>query len=197
MKKRIIGIDIDGVITDEYSSYNRNIWHHYLCDYIGKEINRKENIYNIYEAYDLPKKLLDEFLENSLKDIYIDLTPNQGVKKVLDDLKKEDFTIILITARDEKYRKITENWLNKYEIPYDKLIHRINKVPCAKEENIQMFIEDDQNNAESFLNNGIGIILFDKKHNRDTKEIKNKYRVENWKQAEVLIYRYFGLEMVV
>ena len=197
MKKRIIGIDIDGVITDEYSSYNRNIWHHYLCNYIGEEIKRKENIYNIYDAYDLPKKILDEFLENSLKDIYIDLTPNQGVKGVLDDLKKHNFTIILITARDEKYRKITEDWLDKYEIVYDKLIHKINKVPCAKEKNIQLFIEDDQNNAESFLNNGIGIILFDKEHNRDSEEIKNKYRVENWKQAEELIYRYFDLEMVV
>jgi uncharacterized HAD superfamily protein len=119
LKKRIIGIDIDGVITDEYSLYNRNIWHHYLCNYIGKEIKRKENIYNIYEAYDLPKEVLDNFLKNSLKDIYIDLIPNKGVKDVLEDLKKNDFTIILITAREEKYRKITENWLDKYDIVYD------------------------------------------------------------------------------
>jgi len=70
-------------------------------------------------------------------------------------------------------------------------------IRVAKEKNIQLFIEDDQNNAESFLNNGIGIILFDKEHNRDSEEIKNKYRVENWKQAEELIYRYFDLEMVV
>ncbi|MDZ7672564.1 MAG: hypothetical protein U5K53_07020 [Halanaerobiales bacterium] len=197
MKKRIIGIDIDGVITDEYSLYNRNIWHHYLCNYIGKEIKRKDNIYNIYEAYDLPKEVLDNFLKNSLKDIYIDLIPNKGVKDVLEDLKKNDFTIILITAREEKYRKITEDWLDKYGIVYDKLIHRVNKVPCAKDEEIQLFIEDDQNNAESFLNNGIGIILFDKKHNRDSKDIKNKYRVNNWQEAKKLIYNFFNIEMVV
>jgi hypothetical protein len=197
LKKRIIGIDIDGVITDEYSLYNRNIWHHYLCNYIGKEIKRKENIYNIYEAYDLPKEVLDNFLKNSLKDIYIDLIPNKGVKDVLEDLKKNDFTIILITAREEKYRKITENWLDKYDIVYDKLIHRVNKVPCAKDEDIQLFIEDDQDNAESFLNNGIGIILFDKKHNRDSKDIKNKYRVNNWQEAKKLIYNFFNIEMVV
>ncbi|MGM0446069.1 MAG: 5' nucleotidase, NT5C type [Bacillota bacterium] len=197
MKKRIIGIDIDGVITDENGLYNRNIWHHYLCNYIGKELKRKENIYNIYEAYDLSKEVLDNFLKEKLKDIYIDLLPNEGVKEVLEDLKENDFTIVLITARDEKYREITETWLNKYGIVYDKLIHRVNKVPCAKNEDIQLFIEDDQNNAESFLNNGIGVILFDKKHNRDSKDIKNKYRVNNWQEAEELIYDFFDIEMVI
>jgi uncharacterized HAD superfamily protein len=77
------------------------------------------------------------------------------------------------------------------------LIHRVNKVPCAKDEDIQLFIEDDQDNAESFLNNGIGIILFDKKHNRDSKDIKNKYRVNNWQEAKKLIYNFFNIEMVV
>ncbi|MFW5889312.1 MAG: 5' nucleotidase, NT5C type [Bacillota bacterium] len=197
MGEKIIGIDIDGVITDENSLYNRNIWHHYLCNYIGKEIKRKENIYNMYEAYDLPKKVLDNFLKDNLEKIYFELIPAKNAKEVLNELKEKDFTIILITARDKKYRKITEDWLDKYDIAYDKLIHRVNKIPCAKEENIQLFLEDYQKNAELFLNNDIEVILFDKKHNRESKDIKNKYRVKNWMQAKSLIYKFFEIGLVL
>ena len=194
MKQRIIGIDIDGVITDEHSGYNINIWHHYLCDYLGKEVEKKEDIYNIYEAYDLEKEVIDSFLDNNLNNIYKDLIPSNGVQKILEDLNEKDFEIILITAREEKFRAVTKKWLKKYNIIYDKLIHQVDKVPPAKQEDIELFIEDDQNNAEEFKKNGIEVILFDKMHNRDTSLIQDENRVYTWKQVENLIYEYYNIK---
>lgn len=194
LKKKIIGIDIDGVITDEHRRYNRNIWHHFLCEYLGKEVEKKEDIYNIYKAYDLEKEVIDNFLEKKIDNIYEELIPSKGVQRILKDLKKKTFKIILITARQEKYKSVTEKWLKKYNIVYDKLIHRVDKVPSAKKENIELFIEDDKNNAEDFKKNGIEVILFDKKHNRETAIIEDEKRVYTWEQVEDIIYEYFNIK---
>ena len=194
MIERIIGIDIDGVITDETGRYQRNIWHHYLCDFLGKEVNKQEDIYNIYHAYDIDKSVIDKFLKNNLTNIYEDLIPLEGVQEVLRDLKEKNFKIVLITAREEKYREVTKRWLSYYNISYDKLVHREDKVPYAKKEGIKLFIEDDQGNAEEFKKNGIDVILFDKKHNRDTDIINDEFRVDNWKQAKDIIYKHFDLK---
>lgn len=59
---RIIGIDIDGVITDE-THINENIWHNALCNYLGYEIPRVKDSYYFDEAYDLPGEIIIDFLE--------------------------------------------------------------------------------------------------------------------------------------
>lgn len=192
--ERIVGIDIDGVITDETGGYERNIWHHYLCDYLGKEVNKKEDIYNIYHAYDIEKSVIDNFLKNNLENIYKDLIPLKGAQKVLKNLKNKKFDIILISAREEKYREVTSRWLSYYNIKYDKLVLSKDKVPYAKKEGIELFIEDDQSNAEDFKKNGIDVILFDKKHNRNTSIIEDEFRANNWHDAKEIIYEYFDLE---
>ncbi len=194
MKGKIIGVDIDGVITDEQGNFNRNIWHHYLCEYLGEEIDKKEEIYNIYNAYDLKKEVIDDFLKSSLEKIYNDLIPLKDVEKTLREFKGKKFKIILITAREEKFRNITEKWLDKYNIVYDKLVHQKDKVPCAKKENIELFIEDDQNNAEDFKINGIEVILFDKKHNRESAIIEEENRVYDWEQVKKIVYNHFNIE---
>ena len=61
---------------------------------------------------------------NALKEI----EPKFNVKEMLTNLRKEGHKIIFITIRNDKecaekneaYR-ITSEWLNKYEIPYDEL----------------------------------------------------------------------------
>lgn len=41
---------------------------------------------------------------------------------------QQGFTVILLTGRTQMYRKLTEMWLLKYDLPYDLLIMRPNKV---------------------------------------------------------------------
>ncbi len=51
---------------------------------------------------------------------------NQEVKKLLKLIKKEDY-VILLTARDKKYKKFTEESLKKFKIKYDKIIFNLPK----------------------------------------------------------------------
>lgn len=48
-------------------------------------------------------------------------TLNEWCKNIIDQFKS-NYAIILLTGRQEKARKITENWLKKYDISYDLLI---------------------------------------------------------------------------
>lgn len=197
MKQKRLGVDIDGVITEEELGFNKNIWHHYLCDYLGREVKKRDDIYNIYKAYNLSKDTIDNFLIENLNDIYNDLIPANNCSEILSELEEQGFDIIIITAREEKYKSITEQWLKKYNINYSKLIHEKEKVPIAKEEGIKLFIEDDKDNAEKMYQNGIDVILFDKLHNKNTTLIKEDWRVENWVQAREIIYSYFKLTSLI
>jgi len=39
-------------------------------------------------------------------------------------LHEKDFSIVLLTGRDDQYRELTLNWLSENKIPYDKLYMR-------------------------------------------------------------------------
>lgn len=48
----------------------------------------------------------------------------EGAIEFLDKIQKEDM-IIILTSREEKYRKITESFLNKHSIRYDTIIFEV------------------------------------------------------------------------
>ena len=54
---------------------------------------------------------------------YIRKIPVVGARRVLNALKKDGWIIIIYTSRIECDKKITEEWLGKYEIPYDLIIY--------------------------------------------------------------------------
>lgn len=187
-----IGIDIDGVITDEGDDEN-NIWHNSLCDYFGEELERKNDVFDFTRAYELTEKKIDEFISDNIKDIYKRVNPAFKVKEVLGKLSKLDFEIILITARNNKFRKLTENWLRKHSIPYNELIHEENKAPLAKKIKIDIFIEDNKDNIIQLNKYGIAVIIMDRYHNRQIQADKNIFRAYNWKDIEKYIFKYFSL----
>ena len=53
---------------------------------------------------------------------YMTVEPFIGAKDVINTLKNAGHTIIIHTARDEKWKSITEFWLQDRGIPYDELI---------------------------------------------------------------------------
>ncbi len=190
--KKIIGIDIDGVLTHEKENGN-NIWQMKLAEYLDKDITRSKDEYNFKKAFNLTDRELEGFIDKHLANIYKNLKPAPGALDTLLKLRKLDFKIILITAREKEYKKITENWLVKYNIPYDSLYHEDNKAPLALDNNIQLFIEDNKNNALQLLKNNIPVILINKYHNQNIKEKENIYRVNNWQQIANIICELYDI----
>jgi acid phosphatase class B len=50
--------------------------------------------------------------------------PNWPMIDLAKKYKKDGFEIIILTGRPESVEKVTEEWLKKYEIEYDRLIMR-------------------------------------------------------------------------
>lgn len=50
--------------------------------------------------------------------------PNLHVLEMAKDLEGTDVKVVIVTAREERYRALTERWLNKHGVEYDELITR-------------------------------------------------------------------------
>ena len=189
---KILGIDIDGVITNEGNA-NNNIWHNALCEHFSKNLNREKNVYDFMDAYGLSEREMNEFINENIENIYAKVKPYSEAKKTISNLIEKGFKIHLITARHEEYRSITENWLTKHSIPYHSLNHEDDKAPLAVEKNIELFIEDNYNNAFDIANQNIKVLLVNKYHNLNKELIKNIQRVKDWHDIKSQLKNIYSL----
>ena len=66
---------------------------------------------------------IDGILTNEIEGFdYPKRTPNKYSIDILKNYKERGFKIILHTARYEEDFDVTKDWLNRYEVPYDKLV---------------------------------------------------------------------------
>ncbi len=86
---------------------------------------------------------------NTLKEFLREATPKQYVAETIKKLKEEEGNnIYIITARYEQdgiesVEGLTEEWLKKNKIEYDRLlINSSDKLKIAREYNIDVFIDD-------------------------------------------------------
>ncbi len=92
---------------------------------------------------------------------------NKDMVQMLRKWKDSQDKIILISARPERLRRLTESWLKKHNIPYDQLFliglekgvkHR--KLKVIKEQKTKMFIEDNQEIIEHLVVNEVNVLDF-------------------------------------
>lgn len=193
MSKKIIGVDIDGVITDE-SHPNDNIWHHELCQYLGKNVKRIRDSFHLDQAYDLPLGVINAFLEQELIKIYNKVIPLTGAVETLQELAEQGFKVILITARHEEHRQVTEEWLHRHQVPYSALFHDDDKAHRAVQRKIKLFIEDNAHNAQQLSEKNIPVLLMNKYHNKYLPENEKIIRVDTWSKIREFIFSYFDLK---
>ena len=182
------GIDIDGVLTDEGPDYN-SIWQQKMNEFFDREITLQEYTYDLRKAFAINDQELNNFIQNKIEEIYSNVKAVDKARKILTELEQQGHRLILITARDEKHRPLTENWLKKNNIPYHELHHEEEKAPLAVEKNISLFIDDRKKNAFEIAAENIPVILISKYHNNDFNENKNITKVNNWDEIKkILIY---------
>lgn len=175
------GIDIDGVITDEGPDHN-SIWQKKMNEFFERKIKLEEYTYDLRQAFNINDKELNDFIQAKIEDVYSSVKPVEKAKETIKKLYDSGHTIILITARDQKHRALTEDWLKKNNIPYHELHHNDNKAPLAAEKNISLFIDDRKENAFEIAAKDIPVILVNKYHNYDFKGSEKITKVQNWSE---------------
>lgn len=188
-----IGIDIDNTLTKVQDKLNKAAFDYAIS--LGKKIdnydNPLEDIKNNGDTYKKKFQFTYEELKYFLKEIQEEITnnalPRENVKNVIDKLKEDGHEIYIVTARDSEFHddpyKLSKEWLDKNSIYYDKLIvNAREKSSVCKDENIDLFIDDQLNNCLSVTNVGIKTIMItDKIYNYN--EIT---QLQNWNE----IYNY-------
>lgn len=176
----VIGIDIDNTITNTYLTTQK-----YLSIY--------DNTYT--DWHNLPEERKTEFLNLYIENIMTECSLKDYVKEALEYFKQNNYKIILITARNNKYspkvKTITTNYLAKYNLPYDKIIfddeEQENKGLSANQEHVSLFIDDKETNLDNIAKYNIECLLFDnQKHPQNCSKYKT---FSNWRDIIEYIKR--------
>ena len=182
-----IGIDIDGVLTDmerEITDYATK-----MC--VEEQIPIKVDSTQYYESdsFDWNQEQVDKFWYKYLVPYVKEANSRKYAKEIIQELRKEENKIYIITARDEsgmpeeyygKMQQLTKEWLNKHEIEYDKLIFAKDKEKLQKciENNVEIMIEDSPNNIKD-ISTKIKVIKFDCQYNKNVQN-KNIITAYSW-----------------
>lgn len=177
-----IGLDIDDTICDTHQVLIKYA-NKYSKEVLHKELSRYDSN-NFMEVLDCSfgemVRYYDMYYTIALKEIM----PKYYAKEVLEELIKEGHEIVFITIRNDKEckgsaKEITEEWLAKYEIPYNELYTEIfDKKKCCQENNIDVFVDDSEKNCIQVSELGIKTYLANAIFNLNFED-KNIERVEN------------------
>ncbi len=130
----ILGIDIDDTITC-------------TTETIKKYLKKKYPEYDEYKK--LPRKEYIRFLKRNMKEMRSEYKLKEGVKEAFDYFHKNDFRIIIITARNNKYYRgsklDTIKYLSDHGLVCDKIFfNKPKKGKTAFKEHVDLFIDDKE-----------------------------------------------------
>lgn len=148
-----IGIDIDGVLTDE---------HRFIIDYGTKYLNDEgirytfhQDIYDSPNSFEITKDQYDAFWRKYLVYYSENSLIRPFASEVIQKLKQENNEIYIITSRSfttyeneyqQKMQNIVKKWLAKNNILYDEILFSTNKAEIVKKMNIDVMVEDKPEN---------------------------------------------------
>ena len=171
-----IGIDIDDTICCSIENMLP-----YICKFYNLDYELEKSKCLGYEEY----CVLPNYREFAVS-TYDDVMPNAKLKDkanyYINKLSELGHEIIFITARSEygfkDAYKTSREYLEKYNIHYDKLIVGAHeKGSVCRNENIEIFIDDNLRNCSSVRKENIKVWLFDNAFNRND---NNFERVKDW-----------------
>lgn len=170
-----IGIDIDGVLTDlERATIDFGTK---MCIEQNWPITMDLSKYWEVEAFGWTSEQADKFWNKYLVEYVTQSPARRFAKEIISKLREEGNNIYIITARDEsgmppeyygKMQQLTREWLERYEIEYDKLIFAKDseKMERCLENNVDIMIEDSPRNIRN-ISSKVKVIKFDCQYNKD------------------------------
>ena len=180
-----IGIDIDNVL----SNFNEVL----LKDYINHDKKLRNNGIvntNVYvrKMFDWSEDEEKKYYKENIERLASLFEPIKDCSKYIKKLRDNGNFICIISGRDNgEYSNpynMTINWLNKYDIEYDKLIltnayNYQEKADICIENNIDVMIDDSINVCHKCSKGGIKSLLFNTEYNKNEARFT---RVNNWEE---------------
>jgi len=153
-------VDIDNVLAEAEPEVQR-IFH---------ELTGRSWPSNMYaSAGGLDGSRLDKSLVTRIFDYFhhqsIPLLPVQPGGKAALEWCKQQYRIVIITARHPDSRPQTQEWLERHEIPFDELHFSADKTDVA--ENISLAVDDHPEHVLGYCNQGIPVFLMDQPWNQE------------------------------
>ena len=191
-----IGIDIDDTISETFETLLA-----YSQKYTIEDLKRESNINmngdftnNLYieDANGWNELEGQKFWDKYYGDILKGVNIKKFASDVIRNFKKKGHNIYLITARWDipniSTKQITENWLIKNNIMYDKLfMNASDKLQLVKENNIDLFIDDSYKNCKKVSENAnTKVYMMTSMVNKDLED-KTIKRVFSWPEIDNLI----------
>ena len=181
-----IGVDIDNVL----SNFNEKLLREFLEH--DKELRNSgivnKDAYITRGMFDWSKDEFDDFYYKNIERIAKNLNVIDGAPEYIKKLREKGYKIYIISGRDNgEYSnpyKMTKDWLEKYNIQYDKLIltdvfDSAKKAKVCLENNISIMIDDSSRIQLEVDKTRVTALLMDTPYNR---QIKSLIRVHNWKE---------------
>ena len=189
-----IGVDIDNVL----SNFNEVL----LTDYINHDKELRNNgIINkdvyIRKMFDWTEDEENQYYKENIERLASLLQPIKDCSKYIKVLREKGYSIYIISGRNNgEYSdpyKMTIEWLEKYNIEYDKLIltnayNSEEKAKVRRENNISIMIDDSTRILTEVDKYGIKALLMDTPYNIE--KGNNLTRVQNWKEIYEYIINY-------
>ncbi|MFZ5646491.1 MAG: 5' nucleotidase, NT5C type [Bacillota bacterium] len=178
-----IGVDIDGVIADSQPVIINKLNQHFGSNYTLKDFVNFDPV----KMFGMDRRDLDLFIMQKEQEIIEEAVPVPGAVDTLKDLSAGN-KIIIVSARTPVYLDYTLAWLDRYNIPRDKLIllGQHDKRQSCLDLCVDIFIEDNKKNAEQISSCGIPVLLMDATYNQG-KLPDNITRVYNWNEIREYI----------
>lgn len=191
MKKLNICIDIDGTVTEPY------YWLDRANRYFDRQLKPEDIIgYEIYRMLDVEEGDYNEFYGLYGKLLHKESRARFGASDVIKTLYQWH-NIHFVTAREEKMRDTSIEWLDRHQMPMDtiSLLGSHYKVEKARELGADLFIEDCYSNAIQLAQAGFDVLLIDCSYNRGPLP-QNATRVRNWFEIIKIAERKAALKTV-
>lgn len=187
----IIGVDVDEVLcrTNDYFLYEFNKKH--KTNFKREQLTRYD--YECFEGFD-GKYIFDALLKHLHENLtFYDIFDES--KDVLKKLKQDGHKLYVITSRWVAFREKTEFWLDSHfgKNFFDKILiyndqyEKVCKSDVAKENGVDILIDDAPKFALGAEVKGISVLLMNHPWNRDIKNTKYITRVYSWADIKVHI----------
>lgn len=182
-----IGIDIDNCISNfddtllkEYLKHDKELRNTGIINGNAESIRRG--------MFDWTEKEENDFYNSNIENFAKELKPLEDSSYYINKLMEEGHEIYIISGRNNgEYTnpwELTEKWLNKYSVVYDKLIltdtyDKHAKTVACLENNVDLMIEDNIKISLDLVSNGIKVLTMNTRYNQKEKTLD---RVSKWKE---------------
>lgn len=168
-----IGLDLDGVIVDSVPNWIRILNTQFGSNYGPDELP---------DTHGTPE--MAAFCDDHLIELLMPNRPMAGAAEALHRLRREGHELVVITARSQCVRRLTEAWLEYYGFQVDELhfLEGADKAVTARAAGINLLVEDTPKNALAVAAAGVPVLLFGAPYNRDVRHPLIS-RCEDWDEV--------------